>query len=231
MRELMPLPLAGASINALVEHWARQQPDADAFIFHGAENVEKERLTFVQVEQAGRGLAHTLRAHAPQLSRVLLMFEPGLAFVIAFFACHKAGMVPVPVVPVRTGRMRDAAVAVARDCQPGLLLCTSGQMALVRETLAGDDVLRELPVIEVDIEQVLAAGAFGGGQTASETPLAFLQYTSGSTSMPKAEVSPQLRTAGQRRLEWGCKRCRTMSALYDDSSRARDEIDGQNAKQ
>src|SRR6218665_4165604 len=48
---------------------------------------------------------------------------------------------------------------------------------------------------------------------------------------PEAKVSPQLRTAGQRRLEWGCKRGRTMSGLYDDSSRARDEIDGQNAKQ
>src|SRR6218665_808344 len=45
------------------------------------------------------------------------------------------------------------------------------------------------------------------------------------------EVSPQLRTAGQLRLEGGCKRCRTMSALYDDSSRARDKLDGQNAKQ
>ena len=191
MRELTPLPLAGASINALVEHWARQQPDADAFIFLGAENVEKERLTFVQVEQAGRGLARTLRAHAPPFSHVLLMFEPGLAFVIAFFACHQAGMVPVPVVPVRKGRMRDAAVAVARDCQPGLLLCAPGQMAFVREALADDDVLRELPVIEIGIEQAMAADAFGGGQTASETPLAFLQYTSGSTSMPKGVIVSQ----------------------------------------
>src|SRR6218665_1059995 len=45
------------------------------------------------------------------------------------------------------------------------------------------------------------------------------------------EVSPPLRAAGQLRLEGDCKRCRTMLALYDDSSRARDEIDGHTAKQ
>jgi len=191
MRELTPLPVTSASINTLVEHWARQQPDNVAFVFLGAENVEKERLTFAQLAQAGRALARMLCMHAPPSPRVLLMFEPGLAFIIAFFACHQAGMVPVPVVPVRKGRMRDAAMAVAHDCQPGLLLCTRGQLVRVREALAGDEALYGLPVIEVDIEQALAADASGCGQPSLDTPLAFLQYTSGSTTAPKGVMVTQ----------------------------------------
>jgi len=192
MRELMPMSVGNASINALVERWARQQPDNDAFVFLGAENVEKERLTFAQVAQTARALARTLCLHhVPPSSRVLLMFEPGLAFVIAFFACHQVGMVPVPVVPARKGRMRDAAVAVARDCQPGLLLCMPGHLARVREAFAGDEVLHELPVIEVDIEQVLATDISDCGQSSLDAPLAFLQYTSGSTAMPKGVMVTQ----------------------------------------
>jgi acyl-CoA synthetase (AMP-forming)/AMP-acid ligase II len=194
MRDLIP-PHGDAkgSLNALVAYWAHQQPDADAFIFLGAENVEKERLTFAQVAQAARGLARTLHAHAGPGARVLLMFEPGLAFVAAFFACHRTGMVPVPVVPVRKGRVRDAAVAVARDCRPSLLLCELGQTRTARDALFGEAALRGLPIAEVDVVMALAAGAGldDGSAPSTEEPLAFLQYTSGSTSAPKGVMVRQ----------------------------------------
>jgi acyl-CoA synthetase (AMP-forming)/AMP-acid ligase II len=191
MLELTPLSLAGATVNALVAHWAQQQPDADAFIFLGAENLEKERLTFAQVANASRGLARVLRAQAMPASRVLLMFEPGLAFTIAFFACHYVGMVPVPVVPIRKGRMREAAVTVARDCLPSLLLCTLGHAGFAREALAVESTLRTLHITEVDINAVLDTGTFGDDPPAVEAPLAFLQYTSGSTSSPKGVLVTQ----------------------------------------
>ncbi|CAB3744848.1 4-hydroxyphenylalkanoate adenylyltransferase [Paraburkholderia sediminicola] len=173
----------------LAQHWAARQPDARAFVFLAEDNREIETLNFAALDAAARRVAADLLGAATPGSRVLLMFPSGLSFIVAFFACHYAGLVPVPLAPGHGRRMRDAVLAIALDSQPALLLTTPGARELAAARFAAEPALRRVRCMTVD---------FAGATRADATPvnttpfvprdadrLAFIQYTSGSTSSPK----------------------------------------------
>lgn len=171
---------------ALARHWAATRGTSRAFAFLGPDNVELEALTYAQLDTAAMRLAALLAREAPAGSRSVLMFPSGLAFVVAFFACHYAGMTPVPVVPARGPRMRDAAMNVIQDCAPDLLLAPSDYLQAARQHLEG---MRSpsCRMVAVDFEVVTAGPGTDtfAGALAGADDLAFIQYTSGSTSSPK----------------------------------------------
>ncbi len=177
------------TLNSLARHWAQLRGTADAFIFLGPGNVEKERLSFRDLHHVSAHLAQEMRSQVPAGARVLLMFETGLAFVLAFFACHRAGLVPVPVVPIRKGRMRDAAISVAMDCQPGLLVGPADQVAAARQAFAGETPLASVSLMELEFSSLMQRyrdePIMASAIEEDETAIAFLQYTSGSTGAPK----------------------------------------------
>jgi acyl-CoA synthetase (AMP-forming)/AMP-acid ligase II len=111
----------------------------------------------------------------------LLLFPPGLDFIVAFFGCLIAGVVAVPLMVPRRAAARDASAAIVADCAPALALTAP-----------------ELPATRPDILERfgdLAWLTVSAGEEAAEPAdipmpprhdeLAFLQYTSGSTSTPK----------------------------------------------
>ncbi|WP_144638562.1 fatty acyl-AMP ligase [Bordetella genomosp. 13] len=191
-----PLPDQPATLASLARHWARTREAQRAFVFLGPENVEAEVLTYAGLDGAARALAADLSAHAMPGDRVLLMFQSGLSFVVSFFAAHYAGMIPVPVVPVRNGRLRDASLSIAADCRPAVLLAPDDQVdAAARQLRALPELARVRP-LGVAFDTLRARARAQGcsadaahpaqiGMLPPESPTAFLQYTSGSTSAPK----------------------------------------------
>src|SRR5690242_15622984 len=80
---------------------AEMQADEPAYSFL-SEGAAAHRLTFGELEASARRVAMELAASgvAPA-ERVLLLYKPGLDFIVAFLGCQLAGAVAVPVYPPR----------------------------------------------------------------------------------------------------------------------------------
>ena len=178
-------PFAGPA--ALLRHRAAESPDAALFAFLADdEGGAATSLTRGGLDRRARSLAGRLRAAASAGGRALLMFPPGLEFIEAFFGCLYAGMIAVPASPPRRNRSMARLGAMVADARPGLVLTTAGLLADADAWAEGVAGLAGLPRVAVD--------APGEGRAevgpdldldADPDAIAFLQYTSGSTSTPK----------------------------------------------
>ena len=180
--------MSGPKLTSLVDLLrlrADEQPEKRAYVFLSERGVEQDGLTFAELQRRAQFLAARLAAEGGQGSRALLLFPPGLEFIIAFFGCLQAGVIPVPLMLPRRNSSRDSSAAVVADCGPRFAL-TSG------EFLAGprSDVVERFRASGITWLAVDRKADTGGDARASlpapqRDDLAFLQYTSGSTSAPK----------------------------------------------
>ena len=89
-------------------------PESLAYRFLGPDEQE-ELLTsgelFVEVAK----LANLLLEYAKPGDRVILAAQPGLEYVIGFFACLRAGMIAVPVFPPANPQMASRLLHIIAD--------------------------------------------------------------------------------------------------------------------
>ena len=187
----------------------RRTPERAAVISvrrRGTGTVE-DVLTYGELDRAAGVLGRRLAAeHAPG-ERVMLMLQDPLTFVRAFFACQYARLVPVPVpLPESSRPHSDRAGGIALDCRPSLVLTDAEHHPQVSAWLCRDG-LETVPVAVVGAEPVADTEPGGPARSSLPTDLAFLQYTSGSTSDPKGVMVTQANLAhniavGQALLGW-----------------------------
>jgi acyl-CoA synthetase (AMP-forming)/AMP-acid ligase II len=165
-----------------VRRWSAATHDRTAFIFLNSRLEEAETLTFGALDARARALAAVLEDRTVPGERALLVHPPGVEFVIALFGCFYAGVVAVPVPPPRTANRNrqtlDRLINVAADCRPSLILT----VAALSDVLAS--IAPDMPCLATDtVPPTLACGWSERAPAADE--LALLQYTSGSTGVPK----------------------------------------------
>src|SRR5580692_5787866 len=170
-----------SSLVALLVERARSQGSERAYAFLGDRGTEEAALTYGELHRAAQALAARLAVLAERGDRAVLVFPPGLEFMVAFFGCLIAGIIAVPMMMPRRNSARDSSAAILANCEPVIALTTSAF------ALRGDLKAR----FEREGLQWLAVGLDADGPAGAGAPLpdsdaiAFLQYTSGSTSDPK----------------------------------------------
>ncbi len=140
-------------------------------------------LTIGGLDQRARAIAAMLSEICSLGDRVLLVYPPGLEFVTAFFGCLYAGVLPVPATYPKPRRPMPRLLAISTDCGASLALTTS----LAMENLQLPTTASELQQIEWRATDAVPDDHAGHWHRPVPKPedLAFLQYTSGSTSEPK----------------------------------------------
>jgi len=113
----------------------------------------------------------------------LLIYPPGLDFVTAFLGCIYAGVLAVPATYPKHRRPMPRLKAIAEDCKATVALTTSKTLAMLDLSCNGGQ-LQQLRWIATDEVPEDAASCWRAAE-AGDDDLAFLQYTSGSTSEPK----------------------------------------------
>jgi thioester reductase-like protein len=187
----------GSILDAL-EHGAAEHPDKPLYTFLDGSGRVRDTYTYAAFHERTRHLAQHLRVEKSlrRGDRVLLVYPPGLELIVAFVACARIGVIPVPVYPP-TPMSFESALAklafVARDCEATAALTTRGFHRSYRLLLAKRRItalwLRTPPLPALRwITTDDARGVASNGFANDPGPVLFLQYTSGSTNDPKGVV-------------------------------------------
>lgn len=169
---------------SVLQHWATHRGDETAFIFTDVESVE-ERVTYAQLWEEVRALAGYLqqRCRIRAGDRVLLLYPPGLDFVIGFFACHAAGAIAVPAYPPRRNRKASRIRSIVVDADARWALSTQAVVDMLNGDQPHGDLIG-VQLLGTDNPRVRELAKWRPPKLL-DSSLAVLQYTSGSTGSPK----------------------------------------------
>jgi acyl-CoA synthetase (AMP-forming)/AMP-acid ligase II len=175
-----------ASLADVLRYRAEVQPDDRAYVALSERGGQEAVLTFAELERRASMVAARLAQRLRPGDRALLVFPAGLDFMVAFLGCLKAGVIAVPMMVPRRASTYDSSAAIVADCRPPLAMTTADLAAVRPEVIQryGDAGLDWLLLGD-------DAGANGAGATyppPGRDDVAFLQYTSGSTSSPKGVI-------------------------------------------
>jgi acyl-CoA synthetase (AMP-forming)/AMP-acid ligase II/acyl carrier protein len=168
----------------LVQFRAEERPDSVAYKFLADGEVEEAQVTFSEQDCQARAIAAALTERRAAGERALLLFPRTLDFISTFLGCLYAGVIAVPLYPPRNGRGLPRLTAVVADAHAKLVLTSSSSLARIRAWVSQMPNGAGIEVIATDQIAPEQAIQWTRPQIHPES-LAFLQYTSGSTSTPK----------------------------------------------
>ncbi|MCK3851750.1 non-ribosomal peptide synthetase [Pseudomonas sp. W2Jun17] len=159
---------------------AAQTPDQVALRFLADSAEHSVVLSYRDLDQRARTIAAALQANAGLGERAVLLFPSGPDYVAAFFGCLYAGVIAVPAYPPESTRRhhQERLLSIISDAEPRLLLT----IASLSEDLA--QIENAPPVLSVDTLEAQLAEHWVEPRLQADD-IAFLQYTSGSTALPK----------------------------------------------
>ena len=144
---------------------------------------EVHSLTYGELDNQAKMIAVYLQSLNAAGERALLLYPPGIEFIIAFFGCLYAGVIAVPAYPPRRNQKMMRLRAIVKDAEAKVALTTASLLSNVESRLANNLDLKALHWLATD-EVARELTSWQPPKISSET-IAFLQYTSGSTGIPK----------------------------------------------
>jgi acyl-CoA synthetase (AMP-forming)/AMP-acid ligase II len=176
-----------ATLVDLLRHRAQHQPDQLAYQFLEDGKKEAAAYTHAELDQQAQAIAALLQQSEARGERALLLYPQGVEVVAAFCGCLYAGVIAIPVPPPDAGRMKRALPRlreIVKDAAASYVLSTQRIIDLFKES---DVDFPEFDTMTwIDTEQVdLGLADHWQDPQIDKDVLAYLQYTSGSTSVPK----------------------------------------------
>ena len=171
-----------------LDYAARGQTGYNFFTLRG--EVE-ERLSYATLRERALDVANRLAARFERGDRIAIIAETSPEFVITFFACQYAGLVPAPMpMPVNLGG-KDGYLNQIRLMIVGAKAAGAVGPAALRGFL--EEAAQSLPGVAIyDFHTLfdlkgngVAAKPFGPDE------YCYIQYSSGSTSAPKGVIGTQ----------------------------------------
>ncbi|MCJ8282401.1 MAG: AMP-binding protein [Rivularia sp. ALOHA_DT_140] len=111
------------------------QPLNTAFTFLPKGETEELSITYQELDKKARVIAVTLQSMNTRGERALLIYQPGLEFIAAFFGCLYAGVIAVPVYPPRRNHHGNRLQAIVSDARATIALTTTSVLSNIETVL------------------------------------------------------------------------------------------------
>ena len=178
------VPSTSLTLVELLRNRARLHADRAAYIFLSDGITEETTLTWGDLDLQARAMGAWLQSLTARRERVLLLYPAGLEYITAFFGCLYAGVIAVPAYPPRQNRNLRRLHSLIIDAQPAVALTTRPILSRVINSFGKNPELAMLRWVASEDRPTAEPENWQAPEIAP-TDLAFLQYTSGSTSAPK----------------------------------------------
>ncbi len=174
----------GTTLIEIIEARAKETPDKTAYIFLRDGNIDEESITYSGLAAHAKAVAKKLLTVAQPGDCALINHNPGIPYITSFLGCLYAGVAAVPVYPPRLNQKMDRLLSIMEDVKPKACLTSDSVMDTLAPLFENTPALNKCSWIRTDS---LTADGISEIPEASFNPetLAFIQYTSGSTSQPK----------------------------------------------
>ncbi len=176
--------LPAQNLTEVVQLHAASRPNDLAYTFLVDGEDQVQTITFGELDRRSRLFAAALRQLADPGDRALLLYPSGLEFITAFLGCLYAGVIAVPITTPHPKRDGPRLRVVLRDAG-AVVAC--GMAKLLDQIPAALQEYPEFGQLRWLAHERIPSNAADGWEQPAIQPrdIAFLQYTSGSTSAPK----------------------------------------------
>ncbi len=160
------------------------------FNFYNLRGGLSEVLSYADLRTRARALARKLAARFVRGSRLALVAETSPEFLVAFFACQYAGLVPAPMpLPVNLGGKEGYLTQVRLMVAGAQASAAIGPLS-IKDFLI--DALAGATGVEVmSFEELNALADERDAVPSGPDETCYIQYSSGSTSAPKGVIGTQ----------------------------------------
>lgn len=192
------------SLVSLLRYRAASPSKAEQLYIFLQDSLPQASYTYQQLDNRAIKIAGLLQKKVKPGERVLIMYEPGLELISAFFGCLYAGAIAVPVHPPFNTSSIERLEHIIADCTAKAVLTSSKikrkimqlkWLKLANSVGLGKTITKYNPLAgrlcTLNLEQLnwleteVLPNVPGEPVNAKPDDIAFLQYTSGSTNQPK----------------------------------------------
>lgn len=176
------------SLVDVLRYRADTQPHHLACRFLSDGENEEAELSYYSLDRQCKHLAALIHHSANPGDRTLLLLPAGLDFVAAYFACLYAGTIAIPVPPPHPARLdktMEPIYRIIQDAAPSTALISETLFAALEEQGISRGLSGQMEFIITDQGNHHSASSAWKPHNILSSDIAFLQYTSGSTTTPK----------------------------------------------
>jgi amino acid adenylation domain-containing protein len=178
---------AYASFLHVLRQRAVHQPGRIAFTFLRDGESDEANITYAELDRRACAIAAYLESIGVAGQGAMLLLPSGPEYIACFFGCMYAGVIAIPGFPVHFGRVRRDETwfrAVLADACPALAFAAPEMTRRSAKHLQQNSVAARIKWVDPQTIDDVGVEHWREPQVTAES-IAFLQYTSGSTSAPK----------------------------------------------
>ncbi|MBU2705621.1 amino acid adenylation domain-containing protein [Zooshikella marina] len=178
------------SLVSVLRNRAYNNSTDEAYTFIADQYELDKCMSYQELDQSALSIAEVLLSAGLKGKRMLLLYPPSSEYIEAFIGCLYANVIAVPVYSTdesRLDKQLERLSAIIDDSDVSGILTTSTLSEQTRRVVDSIVSTNTLKWINTDLIQRVASNNFNL-PVISGNDIAFLQYTSGSTHLPKGVI-------------------------------------------